>query len=318
MQINSSLRQGAMALVVALTWTLSAWVDTAFAAGETVVGAPGDPLDSLITEALAGSKPATDTLATLGDPRATPRLTALIAQHPEKKQLQQAYWVLVALKDPRSRELFLQGLGSQDPVVRTASAWGLVPVATRADMPRLVALLASDEAPLREAAAWALGNLDEPGAVEPLLPLIEDPDPGLRAAALASLEKLGGPFRQLIRQSLAGDWQARAALAKGNDPRALAPLIRLLDDGDGRTRRAAAASLGYLRSAAADRALVRMAGRWNWLDRSAASRALFATDHGSVGRDLGVAARLLILPSTLGYLGLLGLLIALVARLLRH
>lgn len=315
---NRCVQVWTLALASVLVWTYFAHGISAQAASDTGVVALDEPLKSLIAESLTGSRAALDTLAKSNDRRAAPILITLIAREQDPKLQEQAYWTLVALKDPRARVVFLQGLDSSNAGVRAASAWGLVDTATKADVPRLAAMLSASDAQLREAAIWALGNLGDPDTIEPLLALTGDPKPALREAAAVALERLGEPLGRLLVQSIKGDSQARAELAKRNDPRALEPLIRLVADADGPTRRAAAASLGYLRSEAADAALIRMVGRWNWLDRSAASRALFAAGHRPLIDDLRVAARLAILPSTLGYLALLGLLLTIVARLLRR
>jgi HEAT repeat protein len=127
---------------------------------------------------------------------------------------------------------------------------------------------------VREAAAKALGSMRDPRAVDPLVNALGDPLDGVRDAAAVALKNLNEPLGGRIYESLKGSNKAREELARINDPRAIAPLVKALGAWDGNVRANAAWTLRKLGDPQAVEPLINALGDSSPTVRGAAAWAL--------------------------------------------
>jgi len=128
---------------------------------------------------------------------------------------------------------------------------------TRRDTIRFLNALEDKDSTVRKAAAQSLGRFGDSQAVDPLVIALGDYYSDVREAAAKALENLGEPLGGVIIQCLKGSEKAREGLAAGKDPRAVVPLVKVLDTWDPNVRIAAAKTLGKIKDPSAVLALVK-------------------------------------------------------------
>jgi len=164
-------------------------------------------------------------------------------------------------------EPLLHALVDEDPAVQQAIAWALGQLGEgpfaeallsvlltssglgesrpeQSSLPPFLQVLEYPSHHARKTAARILGQRGDPEAVEPLLRALGDRYVSVRDEAVEALEQLGtGPLAQAIRAALEGQPDQLAELGEA---RAVAPLIRALQEGNRPTQTAAAMALGRL------------------------------------------------------------------------
>ena len=144
-------------------------------------------------------------------------------------------------------------LSGPSAVLRYAAARELIEIGAPAVEP-LVRALGSAVPYARRSAAWALGQIGHRAAVEPLIRVLGDADAGARGEAAEALRALGEErLSGAVQEALRGN---PGRLLEMADPRALAPLTRLLSAEEPAARAAAAGTLGRMRDARAIPALL--------------------------------------------------------------
>jgi HEAT repeat protein len=138
----------------------------------------------------------------------------------------------------------------------------------------IVETLGDKDSRVREAAAKALGRMRDPRAVHPLVNALGDPLDGVRDAAAVALKNLNEPLGERIYGSLMGSNKAREELARINDSRAIAPLVKALRAWDGNIRANAAWTLRKLGDPRAVEPLINALGDPSPIVRGAAAWAL--------------------------------------------
>lgn len=138
----------------------------------------------------------------------------------------------------------------------------------------IVQSLGDKNSGIREAAAKALGRMRDPRAVDPLVNALGDPLDGVRDAAAVALKNLNEPLGGRIYESLTGSSKAREELARINDPRAIAPLVKALRAWDRNVRANAAWTLRKLGDPRAVEPLIEALGDKSPVVRGAAASAL--------------------------------------------
>ena len=111
---------------------------------------------------------------------------------------------------------------------------------------RLPELLNDGTPQVRQVTAIILGYLNDKEAINPLIHLLGDRHEIVQIAAAKALEKLGDDLGNLVYQSLAGSKKIRQQLIVRNDPRAIAPIFRVLKGGQPDFRKEAAKTLSML------------------------------------------------------------------------
>jgi HEAT repeat protein len=157
-------------------------------------------------------------------------------------------------KDHRGLPMLTEALSDQQPSVRGAAAAGLGDLGSPEAISPLTGLVRDPVPAVRAAAIVALGALQARDVVPMLKAALQDVNVPVRAAALATLLQVGVPFEEAaeaVRELLQhNDPAVRSslarALAKTNDPQAIASLELLLTDALPRPRIAAARSLGHI------------------------------------------------------------------------
>jgi HEAT repeat protein len=142
------------------------------------------------------------------------------------------------------------------------------------DTKSLIEALMDKNSSVREAAAKALGRMGDPRAVIPLVKALGDPLNGVRDAAAVALKKLNEPLGERIYESLKGSSKAWEELARLNDPRAIAPLVKALGAWDWNVRANAAWTLRKLGDQRAVEPLINTLGDRSAIVRGAAAWAL--------------------------------------------
>ena len=150
--------------------------------------------------------------------------------------------------------------GDRYSAIRWKAAEALARIGEPAVVP-LISELGNQNDDVRWKAAIALGDIGDRRAVVPLAGLLGDTDPYVRGRAAYALSAIGQPaVSELIRVLDKGTADARpsaiAALARINDPRAIAPLVRALSDGDERVRSEALDALERAGTQVLDRFIV--------------------------------------------------------------
>jgi len=138
----------------------------------------------------------------------------------------------------------------------------------------IVELLEDKDFRVREAAAQALGRMRDPRAVDPLVNALGDAMDGVRDAAAVALKNLNEPLGERIYECLKGSKKAWGELARINDPRAIAPLVKALGARDGNVRANAAWTLRKLGDPRAVEPLINALGDPSPIVRGAAAWAL--------------------------------------------
>jgi len=139
---------------------------------------------------------------------------------------------------------------------------------------KIVELLEDKDFRVREAAAQALGRMRDPRAVDPLVNALGDPMDGVRDAAAVALKNLNEPLGERIYECLKGSKKAWGELARINDPRAIAPLLKALGARDGNVRANAAWTLRKLGDPRAVEPLINALGDRSPIVRGAAASAI--------------------------------------------
>ena len=145
---------------------------------------------------------------------------------------------------------------------------------TNRDIERLVPALEDKDSRMREAAAQALGRMRDPRAVDPLVNALGDPMDGVRDAAAVALKNMNEPLGERIYESLKGSKKAWEELARINDPRAIAPIVKALGARNRNVRANAAWTLRKLGDPQAVEPLIKALGDQSPIVREAAAWAL--------------------------------------------
>ena len=138
----------------------------------------------------------------------------------------------------------------------------------------IVESLQDKDSRVREAAAKALGRMGDPRAVDPLVNALGDSLNRVRDAAAVALKKLNEPLGERIYESLKGSSKAWEELARTNDPRAIAALVKALGAWDRNVRANAAWTLRKLGDPRAVEPLIKALGDRSPIVRGAAAWAL--------------------------------------------
>jgi HEAT repeat protein len=168
-------------------------------------------------------------LGRLGDGRATPALTAMLAG--DRAEIVAAASALARIGDVSAFEALLPLLAHADSTVRQAAIGALNSLGHPDMAARVCDLLSSPDSRVRESAVRIAGYFGYPECSEAVVRLASDTDEAVRRAAVEHL-----PFL--------------------DDPRAAPSLVAALADRSGRVRAAAAQALAHMPRPAADAALI--------------------------------------------------------------
>lgn len=208
-----------------------------------------------LIDALGDAEPAlrqdaADALVRIGDAAVEPLISILAYSDPPLCMT--AAEVLGRIGSPRARQALVEALIAPAPDVRIAAAEALGEIGEPAVGPLIEALRNPFSLPLQEAAADVLSRMGEP-AIGPLIAELKDEYGEVREAAARTLGGIDDPraVEPLIAVLEAGDpdWQVRQAAAQAlgqiGDPRAVEPLLAMLKAGDSnwQVRQTAAAAL---------------------------------------------------------------------------
>jgi HEAT repeat protein len=200
---------------------------------EAIVRQDGGIVDLLIDQ--LGGEDADVRLSTivalgrLGDGRATPALTAMLAG--DRAEIVAAASALARIGDVSAFEALLPLLAHADSTVRQAAIGALNSLGHPDMAARVCDLLSSPDSRVRESAVRIAGYFGYPECSEAVVRLASDTDEAVRRAAVEHL-----PFL--------------------DDPRAAPSLVAALADRSGRVRAAAAQALAHMPRPAADAALI--------------------------------------------------------------
>jgi HEAT repeat protein len=158
------------------------------------------------------------------------------------------------LNDRRGVASLVAALRDAHPSVRLQAAGALAGLNDPQAVPALIDALNDADAEVRRQAAGALGQLDDPQAVPALIDLLHDADREVRLQAAGALARIGDTraVEPLMDRLTAQEDYARvqivAVIGLGDllDPRAIPPLVRILEIGDATFRSAAAEALGKI------------------------------------------------------------------------
>jgi HEAT repeat protein len=240
------------------------------------------------------------TLGKMGDKRAVrPLISALEDKEPKVREA--ATWSLGKLADRSAVEPLINGLADEEHKSREAAAYTLGKMGDRRAVEPLIYTLEDKDLKVRAAAAWTLGKLVDKRAIRPLIKTLGDGDPKVREAAAWALERLDEPFGQLVHLSLTGSQEAMKELAGTEEPRALKPLIRALQNKNYGVRRAAALTLVGINDIRAIDGLVSMGGGWHPRDRIYGTRALTKIKQNGFLQYLFTAFKVFATPQSLVY-----------------
>ena len=170
-----------------------------------------------------------------------------------------------------------EGLRDRSARVREASAISLGRVRFRDGVPDLMTSLSDRSRAVRQAAARALGEIAAPQATRALIDALSDQDIGVRDQAILSLSLIGRPaVIELVKALDEGDWRHKKAVVDAlkliGDARAAPALRDILAEGDWRVKEAAAEALGELGDESAVQALLALLAekrdsvRWKAVD----------------------------------------------------
>jgi HEAT repeat protein len=225
-------------------------------------------LDELIAALTANQPPIRDDarlrlqivaqIVTINDPRVyEPLIAALDDAQPDIRSLALSFLLLQrrdAFDDPRLAEKVVEGLADDAPNVRIAAANVLSQAVERAAMldrqrvaAALIAALDDENDGVRAAAAEAAGAWKLTGAVDALLRRLDDA--AVRVLAAEALGRIGDPRAIApLRRLLPGqDPRVIVALGELGDRASVPALIALLERGPASAQQAAAQALGKMR-----------------------------------------------------------------------
>lgn len=192
------------------------------------------------------------------------------------------------LHDNRVFNPILSLLRDKDAGVREAACTALGNIGDVRALDRLISVLADKESAVRSAACTALGKLRTAEAIEPLINVLGDPNRHVSEAAVKALVLINSSvLESLINRLGDPDFPRKAAcrvLGQLDDPRAVRPLLTILDDQDSDVRVAACEALGQLGDERAVGPLVRMMGSGSSGARMAAGASLERMNKGRLAR----------------------------------
>jgi HEAT repeat protein len=227
------------------------------AAAETLAG-KGEPAVLPLLAALGDHHPgvragAAYALGKIGDRRAVEPLLGLLKDDNEHVR-GVAVPALRRLNDPRAAGPLIAALNDPHASVRLQASSALAELKDAQAVPALIGALNDTDPAVRRQTANTLGQLDDPQAVPALIGALEDSDREVRlqaAGALAKIEDTRAVEPLIGRLTSYEDYarvQIVAVIGLGDlrDPRAIPPLISILEIGDATFRSAAAEALGKI------------------------------------------------------------------------
>ncbi len=199
------------------------------------------------------------------------------------------------IKDHRAFDLFVGALDDYDPSIRKEAALALGRMKNKRAVEPLIKTLDDNMPNVRIGAAWALRSAykENPRVIEHLIRALGDKHETVRNEVAIILDKIEEPLGKLVHESLQGSREAQKKLANSRDQRAIVPLIQALVNPDMSVRWAAATTLGKLKNDTAVDDLVKMANRWNPLDRIYAVTALARIKQKSYSDNLHTLSNVL-------------------------
>lgn len=171
------------------------------------------------------------------------------------------YYALARRKTSVALDVFIEGLGDKNELVRAYAARGLGELGGERGLFPLMSLLGDEDWRVAVNAARALGKTGDFRAVEPIVQLAASANEHLALTAIESLGLLGGDrASEVLSAGLENEnWRVRAgcarAFAMADSADALPYLSRLLESPTPQVRAAAAAGLGSIGDGPACKAL---------------------------------------------------------------
>ncbi|MBI3175231.1 MAG: HEAT repeat domain-containing protein [Chloroflexi bacterium] len=191
-------------------------------------------------------------------------------------------------------------ISTPDAEIRAIAAWALGEIKDSRSVEALILAVQKDASEqVRKSAAWALGQLGDPRAIAPLTTLFMDTYEDVRAMAAQSLEQLGWiPEENAMGAQywiLQGQWESCIKIGAP----AVEPLIETVQSNQNRdVRRAAALSLGRIRDPRAVEPLIKVIDVKDYTDHPISIAA--ATALGMLGDERAVQPLISILHASWG------------------
>jgi HEAT repeat protein len=216
-------------------------------------------------------------IAAIGGPGVDDALLAAL-QDREARMREIGAWHAGRIRDTRAEQRLIELL--TDPVdrVRRAACWALGRLGSEEAVPVLARRLRDREVDVRRAAVWALAEIGGQQAVDALVGGVDDSEPLVVEEIRKALDAAGEPLGALILDAVGGSRQAREAVMRSGDPRAIEPLTSLARWGTGSERRAAIRTLSAFDTPEAKKEMVRAVRSWNPLEAAVGAGAIVRSD----------------------------------------
>jgi HEAT repeat protein len=191
----------------------------------------------------------TDTLGTIGDPRAVEALLSQL-KYSDPRVRATTVKALGRIGDARAVPSLIEALGDVAFNVRQEVAKALGRLKDPRAIDALVRTMNDPDGVVRGDAACALGEIGDARAAATLVAALDDVDQNVSNSASTALVAVGEPAIAALSEkfgSLRADGRTLAAYTLARmGAGAVKPLIRALDDPDEEVRRGAAGSLGWM------------------------------------------------------------------------
>lgn len=194
-------------------------------------------------------------LGEISDPRAVEPLISMLKKCNSSEIVAKA---LTKIGSPAVNSLINTFINATWSETRGWAVWALGKIRDSQAVAPLISSLNDEDINIRSAAARILGEFGDPRAVEPLIAALRNEDGNLRKEAFNALVRIGTPSVEPLISQLNQYHSARAveALGRIGDPRAVEPLIAVLNDDEISVRTKAAQALGKIGNARAVKALI--------------------------------------------------------------
>lgn len=176
-------------------------------------------------------------LGEIKDSRAVDPLLEVVLKHKDEYVRDSAARALGKIKDPLAVESLISFLHDENKSVRSAAVIALGEAKDLRAVEPLIAALKDKDSDVRMIVVEALMKIKDPRVVKPLISALKDKNASVRRNAEIALVKIGKPTVDLLIAALMdtnADIRRKAAymLADIKDPRAIGPLIVVLQDND--------------------------------------------------------------------------------------